>query len=195
MRKSGQASLFDSVAGGGEAPPRVRLIPFSSSLSIAQLQPQIAALLEQRKRTRDVFVSYSHADYSFANLLKRALENLGLSVWIDERILQPGDELPNELGRGIGQCKVGVVLVSSASIQSKWVRGEVSVMLFHRRFHDRRFAIVPALIDDVTMFEELADILYADMREGAEDDVAGLAERVRQLVLLRESNAPGQDKS
>lgn len=194
MREFGQASLFESAAGGGEAPPSSRLIPFSSPLNIAQLQPQIASLLEQRKRTRDVFISYSHADYSFANLLKRGLEYLGLSVWIDERALQPGDELPNELGRGIGKCKVGVVIVSRASTQSRWVRGEVSVMLFHRRFHDRRFAIVPALIDDSTIFEELADVLYADMREGTGGDIARLAARVRQLVMLRESNDSDQER-
>jgi len=43
-----------------------------------------------------VFVSYSHHDTNYAHTLAENLQNMGLEVWIDER-LDYGSQWPQEL--------------------------------------------------------------------------------------------------
>ncbi len=180
----GQESLFDLVENVEEFATQA-LTFFRSPIPISSLQLQLAEILKQSARPRDVFISYSHRDYSLAHKFKAEVENIGHSVWIDEQVLQPGDMLTSDIAKGISKSKVGVVFISNASKESYWVQSEISLMLFHRRFRDRAFIIVPIKVDDSPVPKELTEIIYANLQEEAEEKISELAKRIKQLVIAR----------
>jgi hypothetical protein len=180
----GQESLFDLVESV-EGIDFHNLRFFKSPIPASALQKQLAEMLKQSGQPRDVFISYSHQDYALAHKFKDELAGLGLSVWIDEHVLQPGDMLTSDIAKGIRKSKIGVVFISSASKESYWVQSEISLMLFHQRFRNREFVIVPIRVDASPIPEELAEIIYADLQEETEKQLLELAIRINHLVRAR----------
>lgn len=73
----------------------------------------------------DVFLSYSKSDRSLAQSVVQELESLGFSVWWDDR-LTPNESWDKLIEDEIEDAKVVVVLWTTASIRSDWVRTEAT---------------------------------------------------------------------
>jgi TIR domain len=69
-----------------------------------------------------VFISHTSVDKPFVRRLAKRLEKLRFQVWLDERDLIVGDSLPASVGKALHAAKVILVVVSKASIASKWLR-------------------------------------------------------------------------
>lgn len=89
----------------------------------------------------DVFVSYASSDRDRILPIVRALENEGLTVWWDREILA-GASWDREIEREIGEAGCVVVVWSTSSVDSEYVRSEAD------EASDRNI-LVPVLIDDV----------------------------------------------
>ena len=72
-----------------------------------------------------LFLSHSSADDGFVRELGEALADLGQPVWIDSRQLRGGDPLESEIQAAIEAAAGLAVLVSPASLQSRWVGKEL----------------------------------------------------------------------
>jgi tetratricopeptide (TPR) repeat protein len=72
-----------------------------------------------------LFLSHSSADDGFVRELREALADLGQPVWIDSRQLRGGDLLESEIQAAIEASAGLAVLVSPASLQSRWVGKEL----------------------------------------------------------------------
>jgi hypothetical protein len=71
-----------------------------------------------------VFISYSHADGKWLNMLLEQLKplaNKGLDVWSD-RDISPGQEWPVEVDNYLNRAKVAVLLVSANFLNSDFIR-------------------------------------------------------------------------
>ena len=84
----------------------------------------------------DVFISYSTKDYydifgnpnphsPIADLLT-ALEDAGISYWIDKQGLSGGTVFPQEIAKQIYNCKVFLFVSSANSNQSTWTMNEIA---------------------------------------------------------------------
>ena len=73
-----------------------------------------------------LFISHSSQDDAFVRGLQQALGDLGQNVWIDSRELRGGDPLWPEIQKAIEEASAYAVVVSPASLQSKWVDKELS---------------------------------------------------------------------
>jgi len=73
-----------------------------------------------------LFISHSSQDDGFVRGLQQALGDLGQDVWIDSRELRGGDPLWPEIQKAIEGASAYAVVVSPASLQSKWVGKELS---------------------------------------------------------------------
>ena len=73
----------------------------------------------------DVFLSYARDDLGCAKAVAAALEKAGLSVWWD-RNLGGGSEYSLEIERALKSAAAVVVLWSSSSVNSAWVRDEAA---------------------------------------------------------------------
>lgn len=101
----------------------------------------------------DVFISYSHKDLAAAQAVHDALVGAGWSVWWDPQ-LRVGDAYDEQIERAHREAGAVIVLWSSWSVKSEWVRAEaeqaandkklVSVRLDHARL-PLRFRIVQTL--------------------------------------------------
>jgi TIR domain len=71
----------------------------------------------------DMFLSYAHQDTKRAETLANLLENAGLTVWWDRRMVA-GDKIHDVIDEEIEKAKAVIVLWSPISVKSDWVRGE-----------------------------------------------------------------------
>jgi hypothetical protein len=103
----------------------------------------------------DVFISYASEDRDRARSLAKVLETGGLSVWWDRKIV-PGQSFDQTIERELDAAKSAVVLWSTASISSGWVKSEASAAR-------QRGILVPAMIDDVKIPLGFRDIQCANL--------------------------------
>lgn len=89
----------------------------------------------------DIFISYSREDKSKAKQLAEALESLGWSVWWD-RIIPAGRTFDEVIEEAIINSRSVIVLWSSHSVSSRWVKLEAQEGL------DRQ-VLIPCKIEDV----------------------------------------------
>jgi TIR domain len=73
----------------------------------------------------DVFVSYAHEDRARAKALADALDGLGWSVWWDDRT-RTGAKFDQVVEEQLDAARCVVVVWSSASVSSQWVRAEAT---------------------------------------------------------------------
>src|SRR5207244_11404790 len=91
---------------------------------------------KRRKRSRSgyvVFVSHSSLDAWIASVIAEKIKALGAECWLDEKDLEGGDIVVDEIIRGINACHEAVVLVSPNSVRSQWVCFEIRGVLAHRQ--------------------------------------------------------------
>jgi len=89
----------------------------------------------------DVFISYATEDRQRVKPIVEAIEHAGFSVWWDRRI-SLGSSFDREIERELDSARCVLVVWSSDSIESDWVRNEAQEGL-------DRGVLVPLLIDDV----------------------------------------------
>lgn len=97
---------------------------------------------EAQDRMPDVFLSYAREDKAKAAMIADKLQSAGFSVWWDRDIL-PGKQFEEVIGAALDAASSVVVLWSSVSTQSDWVRDEAD------RGRSRK-VLIPALIENVT---------------------------------------------
>lgn len=93
----------------------------------------------------DVFISHSSQDKRQVEALKVALESRDISCWVSYRDLELAREFPAEIVAGIKQSRAFIVVISSAAVESEYVRGEVKIARDHRR------RVLPVRLDDAPL--------------------------------------------
>lgn len=72
-----------------------------------------------------VFISHATADKWLAKVLCEKIEATGATTFRDDRDIQGGDDIPDEIRRQIKQSKEIVVLLTPQSVGRQWVILEV----------------------------------------------------------------------
>lgn len=84
------------------------------------------SLTEQAIQFYSCFISYSHADKSFARRLHDALQGRGVRCWLDEHQMLPGHDIYDEVDRGIRLWDKILLCCSKDSLTSWWVDNEIN---------------------------------------------------------------------
>jgi hypothetical protein len=108
-----------------------------------------------------VFLSHNHADKDFVRLIGLRMQRLGVNVWLDEAEINPGDSLIEKISQGIESCEYVVAFISKNSIDSPWVKKELSIALT-REIKGKLYKVIPVLLDYVDIPVWLEDKLYVD---------------------------------
>src|SRR5215510_8020899 len=102
-----------------------------------------------------VFISYASLDRDRAKRLATVMQAKGYRVWWDREIAA-GQTFDEVIERALDDSKCVVVLWSSTSVKSDWVKTEAAEAA-------RRKVLVPALIDPVTIPLEFRRIQAANL--------------------------------
>jgi TIR domain len=73
-----------------------------------------------------VFISHASTDKPFVRRLVSRLQMEGFQVWLDEHELHVGDQLAEEISKALSSSQVVLVVVSKASIKSRWLKFELN---------------------------------------------------------------------
>jgi TIR domain len=125
----------------------------------------------------DIFLSYAREDLAVAAKLAELLEQNGLTVWWDRRLVA-GDDITGVIDRALQQAKVAVVLWSPNSVSSRWVCGEAETAaeankLIPVRISDCKLPLsfrglhTPDVYKSKEQLLELADLLSHKLSCGA----------------------------
>lgn len=93
---------------------------------------------------REVFVSHSSADAQITSGLATTIRNHGIPVWYSATNLIGSQQWLDEIGRALRRCDWFMLLLSSNSITSEWVKRELSYALIHSQYNGK---ILPVLIE------------------------------------------------
>ena len=95
---------------------------------------------------KEVFLSHSSLDRSFADALAATLRRHGVPVWYSTQIVGAA-KFQDEIGRALQRCDWFAVILSPQSVdpvKCRWVRREVSYAIGEPRYDDR---IIPILCE------------------------------------------------
>ena len=84
------------------------------------------SLLNQAIDFYSCFISYSHADKSYAQRLHDALQGRGIRCWLDEHQMLPGDDIYERVDQGIKLWDKVLLCASKDSLTSWWVDDEIN---------------------------------------------------------------------
>lgn len=77
-----------------------------------------------QKLNRSIFISHSHADADFAELLKLKLEKRGVEAWIDNERLKIGQDWREEIDSGIENAMAVIAIMTPEARKSEYVTYE-----------------------------------------------------------------------
>ena len=91
---------------------------------------------------KEVFLSHSSEDHSFAASVAGTIRRYGIPVWYAPTKMIGAQEWQDEIGLALKRCDWFAVILSPNAVESMWVKRELQYALLQRRFEKR---IVPTL--------------------------------------------------
>jgi acetyl-CoA carboxylase beta subunit len=112
------------------------------------------------------FISYCHTNKDFANRIAKDLDACNTDIWIDIQGLDIGDSLPDKIEKSIEKSDFLIIILSKDSVKSKWVNKEIEIA-YHYQQKNGKLVILPLLIEDCDIPQQIENIVYADFRDDA----------------------------
>ena len=109
----------------------------------------------------NVFLSYRSVNRTWVLNLYDILVELGFKVFMDQCVLEPGDELSYRLQEALKTSQAGLLMWSNAAEDSKWVRKEYDTL--ERKATDNDdFRFIPIKLDSQRLPEFAANRIFMD---------------------------------
>jgi TIR domain len=130
-----------------------------------------------------VFVSHNNKDRDLANLITMQLARCGIETWYSNNDIIPGTSYIEAISAGLIKSDWVIILLSSHSVGSDWVRAEVKTALGDPRFRGR---ILPVTVDGSSpalLHQDLATLHVMNGRASKD-----LGEDIRAFLIAREKD-------
>jgi hypothetical protein len=111
--------------------------------------------------TASIFLSYNKEDKPFARRLADDIRRVGITVWLDEAEIKPGDSIIEKIEEGLNGSEYIGVILSPTSVKSRWVKRELRAVL-HQEITASSKIVLPLLYQQCEIPRFLVDTLYVD---------------------------------
>jgi len=151
------------------------------------------------------FISYSHADKSFARRLHDALQGRGIRCWLDDRQLLPGEKIYSEVDRGIRLWDKVLLCCSKDALTSWWVDNEIKIAFDKEQqlWRERKkevLALIPLNLDEYLFSGKWQSGLATEVKArmaanfgGWEQDNKKFEEQFERLVRALRTDTGGKE--
>jgi hypothetical protein len=137
------------------------------------------------KRKVQVFVSHSQSDAGLAHRIASDLESVQIRIWIAPESIHPGEGWVDAISRGFEESTHVVVILTPRSVESMWVRQEVSTAIALER--KGKIQLIPVDVEPC----ELPPLWEAYQKISLQRDYAlGVGQLREVLVGKRRHKAP-----
>lgn len=124
------------------------------------------------------FISYSHQDKSFAKRLHDQLQAKGIRCWLDDHQILPGDDIYDQVDRGIRMWDKVLLCCSQPSLTSWWVDNEVATAFNKEQqlMRDRKkkvLSLIPLNLDGYMFSDEWTSGKRQQIKERLAADFTG----------------------
>ena len=102
------------------------------SKQVVEKSPSVSPVRTSPKperNSRQIFISYAHQDETFAWQLANDLVQRDWQIWISPKSIHPGELWVDAIQRGLDESGIVIVLVTSAAVESEWVKFEMNVAI------------------------------------------------------------------
>ena len=130
---------------------------------------------EKQKVDGQVFISHSHNDADFAELLKLHLEKNGIECWMDNERLKIGQDWREEIDSGIEKSKAIIVIMSPDARKSEYVTYEWAFAW------GKGIKIFPIMLNQTSLHPRLESLQYMDFTNRVTRPYDELVERINEI--------------
>lgn len=111
------------------------------------------------------FLSHSTLDKSFVSDFNNVLIAFGIKTFYDDKDIAIGEDIPEKIYEGIDNSDFFIYFISKNSINSRWVKEELSVAKMHEKEKNGTI-ILPVLIDKLEKIpSSIKSKRYADFSD------------------------------
>lgn len=128
-----------------------------------------------------VFISYSHSDKDFVDVLAAHLIKAKAHVWVDRWELHVGDSLIARIQKAIQEASALIVVLSNASVKSEWCKKELNAGLV-RELEEKRVIVLPLFLEECEIPLFLREKMYADFRTNFDDGIGQVLEAIAKVT-------------
>jgi len=152
------------------------------------------------------FISHSHADKPFARKLHDTLQAHGVRCWLDEKELLPGQDLHDEIEKGVRRADRLILVCSQNSLKgSWWVDAEVTAALekeqkLTKDRGEKALVLIPLDLDGYLFSDDvhgkaatIRSRVAGDFKEW-EDDEAKFERELERLVRALNVDPGGREE-
>ena len=122
-----------------------------------------------------VFISHSHNDADFAELLKLHLEKNGIKCWMDNERLKIGQDWREEIDSGIEKSKAIIVIMSPDARKSEYVTYEWAFAW------GKGIKIFPIMLNQTSLHPRLESLQYMDFTNRVTRPYDELVENIKEI--------------
>ena len=101
---------------------------------------------------KEIFLSHSSNNRPIAASIAETIRNHSVPVWFSPTNIITAQQWQDEIGKALRRCDWFMVLLSSDSVNSKWVKMELAYALNHSQYDNH---IIPVIIE-ACEYEELS---------------------------------------
>ena len=131
-------------------------------------------------KNKTAFLSYSHEDRGFAERIATELRKAGIDVKIDIWEIKPGDSLIQKIFvEGLSNCDIFLILISNASVRSKWVREELDYAMIKKI--DGVTRIIPLIKEKCEIPPPLRTLLWVDLSVDFDDGIRRVVKSIHDV--------------
>jgi hypothetical protein len=136
-----------------------------------------------------VFLSYRSVNRPWVLCMYDVLTSLGYKVFLDQYVLKPSDELIDVLEKGLETSQAGVLIWSTATKDSDWVRKEYHT-LERISTENKKFIFVPVKIEKVPLPIFASNRIFVDFSDYPDGPNGG--DLLRLLYAICEKPLSGE---